>query len=154
MFPETFSAPFYLFLAREECEACGHIVPVVALASGEEEVFVFTEIREMPEAFELCVQAVRPEYRKVRCEFSEEKVYRNHCSCGSAFEDFYLYCEPEGAFFPLSDAEAEAIEVMPLPITGEHRIRCSPGMGTGEIVLKCGRWRTWKDLLPREARKS
>lgn len=53
MFSETYSAPFFIFHAREECEACGRIAPVVALASGEDDPFVLTEIRVMPEAFEL-----------------------------------------------------------------------------------------------------
>lgn len=146
MFPDQYSAPFYIFRSREECPGCGASARVVALVAGDDEPLVLTDITSMPEAFVLMMQAVAPEYGKVKAEFGEREVYRNRCGCGEIFADFYLYCEPDGAFFPNSEEEAGEIDVIALPIDGEHRIQCSPGMGTGEIVLECGRRLAWGEF--------
>jgi hypothetical protein len=143
---ETFSAPFYLFRASEDCWKCGSSCRVVGLASGDDEPFVLSDIRSMPEEFLFAIIAAQPNYELRHSRMAETDYYMNTCSCGAHFGDFYLFCEPGGAFFPTEKDEAAGVEVIELPIHGEHSIDCSPGMGTGGLILKHGKRLHWGDL--------
>lgn len=140
---ETYSAPFYLFRSSEDCWKCGDTCRVVALASGMEEPFVLSDILAMPEEFLLAITAAQPNYERRYSKMAGTEYFMNTCQCGAHFGDFYLYCEPGGAFFPTEEDEAARIEVIELPILGEHAIDCSPGMGTGGLILAHGKRVDW-----------
>jgi hypothetical protein len=143
---DTFSDPFYLFHSSEKCEQCGKTSRVIALASGSSEPFVLTEIREIPETLLTYITTAQPNYGKHYLDGARSLFYVNTCPCGAYFSDFELYCEPCGAFFPTEKNEAAQIEVIELPIQGEHTIECSPGMGTGGQILEHGKRINWDSL--------
>lgn len=143
---DTFAAPFYLFRSSEDCWKCGATCRVVAVASGEKEPFVLSQITEMPEEILLAVTAINPAYERRLSRTADTEYFMNTCGCGAHFGDFFLYTEPGGAFFPTEIDEAAEIEVIELPIEGEHRIGCSPGMGTGGFILEHGKRTEWRNL--------
>ncbi len=143
---ETFSPPFYLFRSSEDCWKCGKTCRVVALASGKEEPFVLSDIRSMPDEFLLAITAAQPNYERRHSKMADTEYFMNTCPCGAHFGDFYLYCEPGGAFFPTEEDEASRVEVIELPIEGEHSIDCSPGMGTGGLILEHGKRIDWGSI--------
>ena len=51
-------------------------------------------------------------YRIGSSDAAEESYWMNHCSfCGVGQDDFELYCEPEGAFMPISAEAAASIQL-------------------------------------------
>ena len=141
MFSESspYSAPFYLLRSHEDCEQCGTSCRVVALVSGDEEPLMFSFISSMPDDFLLTVTAIHPDYELAVVELAETSYYCNACKCGAHFDDFALFCEPGGAFFPTEDEEAARIDVIKLPFEGTYPFTCSPGMGTGDLILEQGK---------------
>lgn len=143
---ENYSSPFYLFLSSEDCWKCGTSCRVIAIASGEGQPFVLSDIRDMPEEFLLAITAVQPYYEKRYSKMAGREYFMNICPCGALFGDFYLYCEPGGAFFPTEEDEAARIEVIEIPLQGSFEIDCTPGIGTGGIILLHGKRLSWTDL--------
>lgn len=140
---DTFAAPFYLLRGEEDCWKCGTTCRVVGLAAGAENPYVLSNIKEMPEAFLLAIEAVHPQFEKRQSYTAGSAYYMNTCPCGAHFGDFYLFSEPGGPFFPTTKEEAAGLEVIELPIEGEHVFACSPGYGTGDIILLHGRRVQW-----------
>jgi len=51
-------------------------------------------------------------YRFDHCEQAGQSLWMNHCSsCGKQIADFEVYCEPEGAFSPISQEKAASIQL-------------------------------------------
>ncbi len=61
------------------------------------------------------LQTLAPPYRVAPSPATDERYWANHCACCGAFqEDHDLFCEPEGAFLPVSPAAASRIELLPV----------------------------------------
>ena len=59
------------------------------------------------------MQALAPLYRLAPA--AQGPYWANHCErCGAIQEDHDLFCEPEGAFLPISPAAASIIEFLPI----------------------------------------
>jgi hypothetical protein len=62
------------------------------------------------------LQAQTPTYRFALSPATQDCYWANHCSrCDHLQEDHDLFCEPEGAFLPVSPAAASGIELLPIP---------------------------------------
>ncbi len=59
--------------------------------------------------------------------------------CDAHFGDFYLHCEPDGAFFPMDEGAAARIKIRDLKLTGIFEIDASWGMGMGGIIWNSGK---------------
>lgn len=78
----------------------------------------------LPEAVRRRLQEHAPGYRLAASETTQCSYWANHCErCGAMQEDHELFCEPEGAFLPMSPAAAKAILLLPV---GEP---CAAGAG-------------------------
>jgi hypothetical protein len=52
-----------------------------------------------------------PHYRLTHSGPTDSEYWLNHCQhCGASQEDYWLHCEPEGAFLPTSALAAEQIQ--------------------------------------------
>jgi hypothetical protein len=61
------------------------------------------------------LQAIAPGYRSAVSPVTQGSYWANHCErCGAFQEDHDLFCEPEGAFLPVSPAAASSIEFLPV----------------------------------------
>jgi len=61
------------------------------------------------------LRALAPAYRPAFSPETQGTYWANHCGrCGAVQEDHELFCEPEGAFLPLSPGAAPAIELVTL----------------------------------------
>ena len=61
------------------------------------------------------LQALAPKYRFAASPATRGAYWANHCArCDSFQEDQDLFCEPEGAFSPVSSSAASGIELLPV----------------------------------------
>jgi hypothetical protein len=140
---EEFSSPIYLLVGSEKCWNCETTSSVVGLASGDmKEPFMLSDIKSMPAELLAAIQRIHPRYEIRDSRTKGIRYYMNICTCGAHFGDYYLFSRPGGAFFPHSDEDATAIQIHELPLKGDFKIVCSPGLGTGGVILKHGKWIT------------
>jgi hypothetical protein len=72
-------------------------------------------VESLPEPVRRRLQQLAPLYRFAASPATQGSYWANHCErCGSTQEDHDLFCEPQGAFVPLSSAAAAAVEVVPI----------------------------------------
>ena len=72
-------------------------------------------IEFLPDAVRCRMQALAPMYRLAVSPAAQGSHWANHCErCGGIQEDHDLFCEPEGAFLPISPAAASIIEFSPI----------------------------------------
>jgi len=58
------------------------------------------------------ITAICPAYALERDESGDELCWTNHCEhCGAPFDDQELFCEPGGAFLPVSESDAGLIQI-------------------------------------------
>jgi len=58
------------------------------------------------------IMAICPAYALDHDESGDELCWTNHCEhCGAPFDDQDLFCEPGGAFLPVSEADAGLIQI-------------------------------------------
>jgi hypothetical protein len=123
--------------SRAICPRCGAETRVVALMmpprhetrSGNEErdswdgteshAFLFY-VESLPDAVRQRMKALAPMYRFAASPAAQCSYWANHCDrCGGIQEDHDLFCEPEGAFLPISPEAASIIELFPMDETLE-----------------------------------
>ncbi len=134
------SPRYYILRAPATCLDCGAAMPVFALAvPAEHETWEETEppaiaakdgcwstggacallfqVEWVCASVRRRLAAVAPDYRLPRQDAGQDAgqgaLWSNHCeNCEAAAADHELFCEPEGAFVPLSAAQALAIELV------------------------------------------
>jgi hypothetical protein len=73
-------------------------------------------IEFLPDEVRQHLQFLAPMYRFAASPATQGFQWANHCGhCGAFQEDHDLFCEPEGAFSPVSPAAAARIELLPVP---------------------------------------
>jgi len=118
----------------QRCASCAQLTPVVGLVlppdhetremreaeeSAAPEVWEAAEagallffIEYLPQAVQNRVHELSQHYRLDDGEPGEPRYWMNHCSfCGAPQGDLDLYCEPEGAFSPISEQAAASIRL-------------------------------------------
>jgi hypothetical protein len=120
----------------QRCEKCARLTPVIGLVlfPGHEtlesdadavagDVWESADTRALllfieflPESVQRRLQQFSQHYRLERDEQEGQSYWMNHCSfCGAKQRDFELYCEPEGAFMPISKQAAAHIRLYEVP---------------------------------------
>lgn len=143
------SSPIFLITSTEDCWRCRIPQPVIAMAScsvleadeenGDAEIsdpVILSNISRMPDEIASYLTTRFPRYQIHRSRTAGFAYFTNFCECGANFGDFYLHCEPGGAFFPTTKDEAEQMSVERLPFDGEFEFECSPSYGTGAFIFK------------------
>ena len=70
-------------------------------------------VESLPDEARRHLQALAPKYRFAASPATRGAYWANHCARCDAFqEDQDLFCEPEGAFSPVSSAAASSIELL------------------------------------------
>lgn len=147
--------PLYLLTSAEPCYRCGATAPVVALACKEFQdadddpaelvgpasgAVLIQSITEMPDSLLRLIRDVHPHYEKRRSRMANSDYFMNVCpQCNAHFGDFFLFSEPEGAFFPMTDEATAAITIRKLPIDTNVEIDGSYSMGPGETIFQQGK---------------
>jgi hypothetical protein len=86
-----------------------HAAGVWEVAEAEAALFY---IERIPEDVLSRLLQFSQHYRIGSSDAAEESYWMNHCSfCGVGQDDFELYCEPEGAFMPISAEAAASIQL-------------------------------------------
>jgi hypothetical protein len=133
-------SPAYVVAAQQNCWKCGSGNEVVTLASvaigvdektieraEPSEAFLLSYISEMPAEVLQYVTSLAPNYRKLYSRAADEEYYANVCNCGANFGDFYLFSEPDGAWFPKDDSGIVTTRVLPLPLADPFEVECDFG---------------------------
>jgi hypothetical protein len=132
------SRTYCIARSLQRCESCACFTPVIGLvlSAGHETLESGADADGDPEAaaadswesaetrallffVEYLSQTVQRRLQQVsrhyRLEYDDQEgqtYWMNHCSfCGAKQGDFELYCEPEGAFMPISEEEAAFIRL-------------------------------------------
>jgi len=148
--------PLYLLRSTEPCWRCDLPQSVVALGThsllddgegvGDPDdrlaLILLSNIEAMPDAVLEYITQRNPRYVKQYSRTADSTYYANSCDCGANFGDFYLFSEPGGAFFPLSEEEASRITYHRMPFVGELPFQCSFSQGPGDHILAHGREET------------
>ncbi len=133
--------PLYLVHAMTPCERCHTDMPVVALLaphvpSMKGEVIMLSEIREMPHAVAEAVRRRFPSFKLTRTRVGGYRYYGNTCpACSGLYDDFYLHCEPDAPFCPMTAEEAERLTLEPMTLEEPITVRANLGMGIGDLIL-------------------
>jgi hypothetical protein len=134
-------APTYsIARALQRCVRCAELTPVLGLvlppghetleadADADEETAaadvweaahtgaVLFFVGYLSEGVQNRLRQLSQHYRVDFSESPQDSYWMNHCSfCGMKQGDFELYCEPEGAFMPISAAAAARIQLHDVP---------------------------------------
>jgi hypothetical protein len=68
-----------------------------------------------------------PNYKKLYSRTADEEYYANVCECGANFGDFYLFSEPDGAWFPKDDSGVATARVLPVAVADPFEVECDFG---------------------------
>lgn len=148
-------APLYLLTSSEACYRCGAAAPVVALACKKvedadddpaesvglnSEPVLIQSVTEMPASLLKLIREAHPHYEKRRSRMADCEYFMNLCpQCNAHFGDFFLFSEPEGAFFPMTDEATASITIRRLPIDQTLEVEGSYSTGLGGVIFEKGR---------------
>ena len=130
------SQSYFIACALQRCECCHKLTPVVGLVlpSGHETLqidpdsvsdalatdiweaadggAILFDIEFLPGIVQNRLRQLSQYYRTTVSEATGSANWMNHCSfCGARQADFDVYCEPEGAFMPISAEVAKNISL-------------------------------------------
>lgn len=137
----TVSSPLYVIKSFAICWKCGEEQEVIALSGrhpdeGKEPVLL-TNIEAMPESVREYLNAKHPRFQKRHSKTADLTYYVNTCEgCQAFFGDWFLFSEPEGAFFPLAEEQAKRMTIVELPFVGDFEFRSSYGCGAGDLIFE------------------
>ena len=128
----------YLLRSWRECYKCGNMADVFCLASSglrDEEgrlrhgFHTFSNLVFVPEKLRIFLEKNADTYYPSYSKTAGIKYFLNHCDCGAKLGDFFMHCEPRGAFFPTSIEEADKITMHwinafePLKIAADYHVQ-------------------------------
>ncbi len=94
-------------------------------------------VESLPDTARHHLQRLAPAYRLAVSPATQDCYWANHCErCGRLQEDHDLFCEPQGAFLPVSPAAAAAIELLPID---EPMEAGAAGYALDPALLGCAR---------------
>ena len=130
-------SPSFVVGSKQDCWKCGLSNEVTTLAAKTiseaagpidltdvGETYLLSYIEGMPAFVFNRIAALAPRYRKLFSMTAGFDYYANVCSCGANFGDWFLFCEPGGAWFPEACADILPARVLPLPFVEPFPVDC------------------------------
>jgi hypothetical protein len=150
---DKITSPLYLLTTQAKCWKCGNEQSVIGLMAQSHEwveqadgssryesyMALLSDITSMPDDVLRILQEHRKGYERRYSHTAGFRYFTNTCECGAFFGDFYLYAEPDGAFFPINEEEASKITYQRLTFDGELDIDCECSYGIADEILKHGK---------------
>jgi hypothetical protein len=127
--PSIIAKPsIYLIQSKDRCYRCREIADVFCLAAdglidhdGEIDMFFhFHNLTFVPSKIKTILQEKAPNYYIDYTKQSDSLYFVNHCKCRAKLGDFYLHCEPDGTFAPMSKEKAENAIIYNLTKSGSN----------------------------------
>jgi hypothetical protein len=131
------SCGYFVVRTSGKCPCCRASTPLIALALPPEHEILSTEadersenpapetwevagcgallfyVADLPDSVKHRVAEFSRRYRHAYSAATQESYWANHCDrCGSLLEDHDLFCEPDGAFLPMSGASTPDLELI------------------------------------------
>jgi hypothetical protein len=131
-------SPAFVVGAKQACWKCGSSNEVVTLASNAirvestgavdradtGEIYLLSYIGDMPVPVFQHVSRIAPRYQKLFSLTADHAYYANVCMCGANFGDWFLFCEPGGAWFPDDGADVQLTRASALPFADPLFVEC------------------------------
>lgn len=131
--------PCYVAVSSRSCWKCGADTPLISLASerilerydesetwespDENNLVLFFNVSKLPGAVLRPLQQRYPFFQKKYSATARQYYFGNTCiGCGALQGDFFNHCEPDGAFFLLSEEDAEQVRLVELPLPHDFAI--------------------------------
>ncbi len=141
------SPPLYIAHTVISCWRCGEDMPAVALIAphvitpqfqeAEGEVCILLYIEALPETVLRFLRKRFPSFKFTHSRTTDSQYYANTCpKCGVISGDFYLYCEPDGPFFPMTEEVTKEITVEAIPLEECDSVRAGGFGMAGDLILK------------------
>ena len=154
----TLIAPIYLLKSFEFCWKCGNATNAYCLASEgmvddyeemELSMFMhFSNLSNIPDDVQALLKKHAPSYYLDYTKQTNSYYYVNHCGCGAKLGDFFLHNEPEGAFFPIDEKQAKAIEMTTFTSLGDIRADADYGVQEPDLIEEYAKRSTDKEMKP------
>ena len=134
------SPGYFIACALQRCECCCNLTRVVGLVlpaghetledvedslseGRDEDVWetanrgaILFDVEYLPDTVQTRLHQLSQHYCRDFSEATGSSNWMNHCSfCGAQQADFDVYCEPEGAFMPISAEAAKKIWLHEVP---------------------------------------
>jgi hypothetical protein len=147
------SSGLHLVRSAARCWQCGVAQPVIGLGTDgvledsdcdhselqpSTAFTLLSYVETMPEDVYRFVSNAQPRYRKFYSRTVDAEYFRNICTCGAAFGDWYLFAEPGGAFFPESEEAAKLIRRTRMPFDRVLEFCCLWSQGPGDLIRDHG----------------
>lgn len=143
-FNQIIKRPCYAAVSTRSCWKCGADIPLIAIAAEhilqrdeetgvwafleDDDLMLFSNILKLPGAILRPLQERYPFFKKAYSATARQSYIGNTCThCGALQGDFFNHCEPGGAFFPMSEEEAQQIRLIELPFAYDFVIDASCG---------------------------
>ncbi len=139
------NSPIYLASKTVGCWKCQErmfAVAIIAPNVSEEEgqVCILCDIKSLPENLLMFIEKRFPSFILKHSNTVKSEYYGNTCpKCGVLYGDFYLHSEPGGAFFPMSEEEAQCLTVEQFPIDTPIEVESGFHVGRGDLILEYGK---------------
>lgn len=158
--------PIYLIVSDEKCYRCSISAPVYSLAATNvknnndkliNHFTILNYIEDLPQTLISLLKPISDSYYKSFSKTTKSKYYNNHCiHCQTMFGDFFMHCEPNGAFFPTSVTAAKKISLIELPLQASQKLVSNYRVEEIEFINKYSdklNYSTWciehsKKILP------
>lgn len=147
--PVSLAPPVYVAESRQRCWKCRERTPVFGVAADivvEEsprritETTVLSNVAEVPPELAAALAKVCPRYRMDFSKQGGERYLMNHCAgCGAKQGDFFLHEEPGGAFCPMSEEDAAAIQLRRLDVRTVCVVRAVVPIMMPNLIHECAR---------------
>jgi hypothetical protein len=120
-------------------EEPGEEVSSVEEIGGKDEPVILSDLKKVPDLLLGQLRVIQPHIEWRFSRTAGDSYWANICPhCGALFGDFFLHCEPGGAFFPEDDDNASRIQIHTLAVPGSIDIDASWGIGVGGLVFSKG----------------
>ena len=106
---------------------------------------LFSYISLLPKRLENFVSKNFENYLIDFSNTTQSFYYINHCdTCSASLGDFYMYSEPDGAFFPMSENVAKQIELVELKESGFVKLNANCSYISPSLIETCAQRKKYK----------
>lgn len=135
----------YLIQSQESCYKCNNKTEVFCIAGDgilfdeDDPLNSFVRIfhvESLPKKLSLSLKERAPTYYVDYSRTANGNYYMNHCKCGAKLGDFFMHCEPGGAFLPMYKEDVKGISILDLSINDNLKVKASYGTDDQSLIPK------------------
>lgn len=152
--------PFFIAVSSRYCWKCNKETPLIALGAErkicifwdednenygwdlEDDFLLFQNISYLPTKFAEFIKEDYDFFKYTYSKTNQEKLWANCCiHCGALQGDWFNHNEPDGAFFPCTPKQAEAIVLQKTMFNYDIPIVADDSLGDPVSLIKKFAWK-------------